>query len=86
MVHHDNDGTAAELFSRRSQVQLIPSPGAALAMIVLPVLAWYYLRSWYRLRHIPGPFLNSISIAPMNYMALGGKLSLRLKELGDRLR
>ncbi|OBR06441.1 Cytochrome P450 [Colletotrichum higginsianum IMI 349063] len=80
MARHDNDGMAAELLSRRPQ-PVSSSPGAALAILLM--LAWY-LRSWYRLRHIPGPFLNSISIAPMNCMSLGGKLSFRLKDLGDR--
>ncbi|OHW89593.1 cytochrome p450 [Colletotrichum incanum] len=60
--------------------QSISTPGAALLMIL--IILWY-LRSWYRLRQIPGPFLNSISIIPLNLMTLSGKLSFRLKDLGD---
>src|SRR2546430_2329902 len=39
--------------------------------------------SWYRLRHIPGPFLNSISVFPMVRRAMGGRLNEELKKLGD---
>ncbi|EFQ31517.1 cytochrome P450 [Colletotrichum graminicola] len=59
----------------------VSTPGTTMFMAVIVV---WYIKSWYRLRHIPGPLLNSISIAPMNFMTLGGKLSFKLKDLGDR--
>ncbi|KAK2000903.1 cytochrome P450 [Colletotrichum falcatum] len=55
--------------------------GAILFMVFVGV---WYIRSWYRLRHIPGPLLNSVSIVPMNIVTLGGKLSFKLKDLGDK--
>ncbi|GKT56610.1 cytochrome P450 [Colletotrichum tofieldiae] len=79
MAFRDDNAPVAGVFD--SFPRFISTPGAALGMLL--IILWY-LRSWYRLRQIPGPFLNSISILPLNFMTLGGKLSFRLKDLGDR--
>ncbi|GKT44664.1 cytochrome P450 monooxygenase lolP1 [Colletotrichum spaethianum] len=65
-MFRDADAPVAGLFD--SFYRSIPTSGASL--LVLLVVVWY-LKSWYRLRHFPGPFLNSVSIAPMNFMTLG---------------
>ncbi|KAM7216621.1 Cytochrome P450 [Rhypophila decipiens] len=39
------------------------------------------IRSWWRLHHIPGPFLNSISNLPLTKMASGGRISHGLMEI-----
>ncbi|KAI8275984.1 Cytochrome P450 monooxygenase lolP1 [Colletotrichum sp. SAR11_57] len=60
------------------------APSAIAVAGALVLLAVWYFRTWYRLRHIPGPTLNAISILPMQLMTRGGKLSFMLKELGDK--
>ncbi|KAF9878749.1 cytochrome p450 [Colletotrichum karsti] len=59
------------------------SSGFFITLAIALLSAWYFV-SWYRLRNVPGPLLNSISIIPMNLTTTGGKLSFRLKELGDQ--
>ncbi|KAI0888215.1 cytochrome P450 [Annulohypoxylon maeteangense] len=49
--------------------------GSSTAFFLL-VLAWYVtsaVYSWYRLRHVPGPFLASFSYLWLAYYALSGK-------------
>lgn len=41
-------------------------------------------RSWYRLRHVPGPLLHSISIYGMNKLAMSGRMAFALKEMGEK--
>ncbi|KAH7027769.1 cytochrome P450 [Microdochium trichocladiopsis] len=41
------------------------------------------LRSWYRLRHVPGPFLASFSSAWMLRRSLSGRFHEHLREVGD---
>ncbi|KAE9574166.1 hypothetical protein CGMCC3_g10016 [Colletotrichum fructicola] len=60
------------------------APSAIAVAGALVLLAVWYFRTWYRLRHIPGPTLNAISILPMQLMTRGGKLSFMSKELGDK--
>ncbi|KAF5526042.1 Cytochrome P450 monooxygenase lolP1 [Colletotrichum aenigma] len=60
------------------------APSAVAVAGALVLLAVWYFKTWYRLRHIPGPTLNAISILPMQLMTRGGKLSFMLKELGDK--
>ncbi|KAJ0338071.1 hypothetical protein KNSL1_012607 [Colletotrichum chrysophilum] len=60
------------------------APPALVVAGALVLLAVWYFTTWYRLRHIPGPTLNAISILPMQLMTRGGKLSFMLKELGDK--
>ncbi|KAK1977679.1 cytochrome P450 [Colletotrichum cereale] len=79
MAFRDGHATPAGLFN--SVFWSIPLPGPTFFMTLIVV---WYIRSWYRLRQIPGPLLNSISIAPMNLMTLSGKLSFELKDLGDK--
>lgn len=38
-------------------------------------------RSWWKLHHIPGPFINSLSNFPMTKLANTGRLSHGLKEM-----
>ncbi|KAL0941418.1 cytochrome p450 [Colletotrichum truncatum] len=75
MSNHDDIWSPKALF-------LTPS-SAVVTLAVVLLSTWYFL-SWFRLRHIPGPWLNSISILPMNRMTMSGKLSFKLKELGDK--
>ncbi|KAK2777617.1 cytochrome p450 [Colletotrichum kahawae] len=63
---------------------VLAAPSALAAAAALVLLAVWYSRTWHRLRHIPGPTLNAISILPMQLMTRGGKLSFMLKELGDK--
>lgn len=63
---------------------ILPSLYGSIALCALILLSIWYLSSWHRLRHIPGPFLNSLSILPMQHMTRGGKLSFMLKDLGDK--
>ncbi|KAK1534673.1 cytochrome P450 [Colletotrichum costaricense] len=63
---------------------VLPSLYGSFALCALTLLSIWYLASWHRLRHIPGPFLNSLSILPMQHMTRGGKLSFMLKDLGDK--
>lgn len=53
------------------------------AFIISVLLIWEF-RSWYRLRHVPGPFWHSLSIYPMNKVAGSGRMSFILKEYGDK--
>ncbi|KAK1706239.1 cytochrome P450 [Colletotrichum lupini] len=63
---------------------VLPSLYGSFALCALTLLSIWYLASWHRLRHIPDPFLNSLSILPMQHMTRGGKLSFMLKDLGDK--
>ncbi|KAI0126728.1 cytochrome P450 [Xylariales sp. AK1849] len=56
-------------------------PFLVIAFIALFV---YEFRSWYRLRHIPGPFLASISIAWMVRRALSGRFHEHLKDVSEK--
>lgn len=56
-------------------------PCVALALVALGI---YEFRSWYRLRHIPGPFLASISGAWMVKKALSGRFHEHLKEVSEK--
>lgn len=42
------------------------------------------LRSWLRLRHVPGPFWNGLSIYPMIKLSTSGRMSFLLKDIGDQ--
>lgn len=63
-------------------------PSATLALIgvtcVLSALLAREYYSWYRLRQVPGPFLNSLSIYGMNKLAMSGKMSFILRDLGEK--
>ncbi len=37
--------------------------------------------SWWRLRHVPGPFFNGLSIYPMNKLTMGGRMSFALRDM-----
>ncbi|KAF6817780.1 cytochrome p450 [Colletotrichum sojae] len=78
MTSHDGIRTWA-----LSDLSSISFSRITIALAIGLLFSWYFA-SWYRLRHIPGPFLNSISLLPMNIMTMSGKLSFRLKELGDK--
>ncbi|KAH8895772.1 cytochrome P450 [Thozetella sp. PMI_491] len=54
------------------------------AICILIRLVLGRLWSWYRLKHIPGPFLNSISIIPMLRMIASGRMSSLQRALGDK--
>lgn len=51
---------------------------------LIAALSVWEFRSWYRLKHVPGPFLHSISIYGMNKLASSGRMAFALKELGDK--
>ncbi|ORY70305.1 cytochrome P450 [Pseudomassariella vexata] len=57
---------------------------APCAVALLAALLLYHVRSWYRLRHIPGPFLASISNLWMVKNVLSGRLHEVLKDVSDR--
>ncbi|TDZ27753.1 Cytochrome P450 monooxygenase lolP1 [Colletotrichum spinosum] len=76
MKHHGQTWALPHLFTSSSGVML------TVVLILVLLSAWYWA-SWYRLRRVPGPFWNAVSIVPMNAMTTGGKLSFRLKGLGD---
>ncbi|KAI1491184.1 cytochrome P450 [Biscogniauxia mediterranea] len=67
-------------------LQALPFPIAALygGFLILTVLIWREFRSWYRLRHVPGPFLASISIIWMLRKALSGKLHEYLRDVSEQ--
>ncbi|KAM7213033.1 cytochrome P450 monooxygenase lolP1 [Rhypophila decipiens] len=65
--------------------QLITSPlTISVVAFSLVVLLLEEIRSWYRLKHIPGPLSMAISKFPMARMAATGKQSIHLRELGDK--
>lgn len=53
---------------------------AALSLLLAVVIANEF-RSWWKLHHIPGPFINSLSNLPMTKLASTGRLSHGLKEM-----
>lgn len=58
-----------------------------LQLVVLSLLAWiihYLLRSWCRLRHIPGPLLASVSPLWMIHKLSTGRFVEHLKDLSDK--
>lgn len=52
--------------------------------VVLVTLFVYEFRSWYRLRHVPGPFLASISSTWMVKKALSGRFHEHLKDVSEQ--
>lgn len=73
------------LFSALGLVQwLITNTTSVGVACVFIFLATWEFRSWYRLRHVPGPFWHSLSIYPMNKLARSGRMSFILKEYGDK--
>ncbi len=64
------------------------SSPAAMALTVAAVIASVLfareLWSWLRLRHVPGPFFNSISMYPMIKLTTGGKMSFVLKKMQSK--
>ncbi|KEY69824.1 hypothetical protein S7711_08608 [Stachybotrys chartarum IBT 7711] len=55
--------------------------GAVTATVLLVLRE---LRSWLRLRHVPGPFWNGLSIYPMIKLSTSGRMSFLLKDIGDQ--
>ncbi|KAM7207839.1 Pisatin demethylase 13 [Naviculisporaceae sp. PSN 640] len=43
-----------------------------------------YFRTWYRLRHVPGPFLNSLTVFAQITKSWGGQYHLYLEELHQK--
>jgi hypothetical protein len=52
--------------------------------VVLLTLFVYEFRSWYRLRHVPGPFLASVSSAWMVKKALSGRFHEHLRDAAEQ--
>ncbi|KAK9425291.1 putative Cytochrome P450 [Seiridium unicorne] len=53
-------------------------------VVALFALFVYEFRSWYRLRHIPGPFFASVSSAWMVKKALSGRFHEHLKSVSEQ--
>lgn len=51
------------------------------ALFVSIALCVQTLASWWRLRHVPGPFWHSISILPLSRLAGTGRISFVLDEV-----
>jgi len=62
--------TLQSLPSLHPQAQLRIA-GAVLSLLLLPLLVVKYFQ-WRRLRHVPGPFLNSLTSWVQGYYALKG--------------
>ncbi|KAK6189218.1 hypothetical protein LQW54_013500 [Pestalotiopsis sp. IQ-011] len=69
----------------------VAAQNASTRSLLLPCLAAflfalyvYAFRSWYRLRHVPGPFLASISGAWMVKKALSGRFHEHLKDVSEK--
>ena len=48
------------------------------------VLLGWGLRSWLRLRHVPGPFRHSVSSLPLVKLARSGRMSYVLDEMQSK--
>ncbi|KAI0023898.1 cytochrome P450 [Xylariomycetidae sp. FL0641] len=72
---------------RALAVALHDLPTARLALyfglLALAVFLFLSVRSWYRLRHVPGPFLASISSLWLVRNALSGRLHEHLRKVGE---
>ncbi|KAI5918647.1 cytochrome P450 [Camillea tinctor] len=53
-------------------------------LFFLVILVWHGFRSWYRLRHVPGPFLASISVVWMLRKALSGRFHEYLRDVSEQ--
>lgn len=55
-------------------------------LLILVFLSYllHDLWSWVQLRHIPGPFLGSVSSLWQLRASLGGKYYIELKEIADK--
>ncbi|KAK4184792.1 cytochrome P450 [Podospora australis] len=53
-----------------------------LSFLLFPFVTFilWELKSWYRLKHIPGPFWNSITVLPLARLAGTGRISFELTE------
>ena len=51
---------------------------------IVSALAVREFWSWYRLKHVPGPFWAGFSILYMNKQAMSGRMSSVFKELGEK--
>lgn len=71
--------------ARAALAELPQSAYATAAVIfIASIVLIREFRSWYRLKHVPGPFLNGISSLPMVRMAKSFKMCFQMRELGDR--
>lgn len=55
----------------------------ALAVLVSRYV-WQQAKSWYRLRHFPGPFFASLSYLWVARIALSGKYAYKYREVSQR--
>ena len=62
----------------------LPSIAVPWLVLLLLVSVVYQLRSWYRLRHIPGPFAASVSQLWMVKHALSGRFHERLRDVSEK--
>ena len=62
------------------------SAPVAVAVGGLLLTTWLVRRiaAWSRMRHVPGPFLNSITVWPLLRRSVRGDLHLYMKDLSDR--
>ncbi|KAK3346524.1 cytochrome P450 [Lasiosphaeria hispida] len=51
------------------------------ATTAVSALAIWEFRSWWRLRHVPGPFWNSLTVFPLSKLAGTGKISFVLNDM-----
>jgi len=49
--------------------------------VLVAIIIAREIQSWRRLRHIPGPFLNSITALPLSKLASTGRISHGLKDI-----
>lgn len=73
--------TAASQPAQHGLLKSIVLP-CLLALVVVFILQQF--RSWYRLRHIPGPFWASVSSFWMVRKALTGKLHEHLRDISEK--
>lgn len=65
----------------------IPSANNALLLAVVAIPLWYTISafaSWYRLRHIPGPFLGSFSYAYLARMAISAREEEMYRDINNK--
>jgi hypothetical protein len=81
MMKRHADGIGPSPTTRSGYTSLLAiGLATALLLTYLARVAW----QWYRLSHIPGPFLASISSLWIIKQSLNGRLALATKEVTDK--
>lgn len=64
--------------------KLVVSQLSVIGILLVTVVVLLWVRSWNRLRHVPGPFIAGWSKLWMLFNTMGGRMHLVVEEAGEK--